>query len=87
MVPSLGTPPNWAPLPRHRNSRLHVGLWLGITGKCGHDRQEEKPEGGDDNRRMRPPFLNGWAAGFLAHLVKPVDPEVLKDHLAQLQGQ
>ncbi len=26
----------------------------------------EKPNGGDDTRRMGPPFVNGWAAGFLA---------------------
>jgi formyl-CoA transferase len=26
----------------------------------------EKPEGGDDCRRMGPPFIQGWAAGFLA---------------------
>ena len=26
----------------------------------------EKPDGGDDNRRLGPPFINGWSAGFLA---------------------
>ena len=26
----------------------------------------EKPEGGDETRRMGPPFINGWSAGFLA---------------------
>ena len=26
----------------------------------------EKPNGGDDTRRMGPPFAGGWAAGFLA---------------------
>lgn len=26
----------------------------------------EKPQGGDDNRRMAPPFIKGWSAGFLA---------------------
>jgi crotonobetainyl-CoA:carnitine CoA-transferase CaiB-like acyl-CoA transferase len=26
----------------------------------------EKPNGGDDNRRMGPPFIKDWAAGFLA---------------------
>lgn len=26
----------------------------------------EKPNGGDDTRRMGPPFVNGWGAGFLA---------------------
>ena len=26
----------------------------------------EKPNGGDDNRRMGPPFIDGWSAGFLA---------------------
>ena len=26
----------------------------------------EKPDGGDDNRRMGPPFIKGWSAGFLA---------------------
>lgn len=26
----------------------------------------EKPSGGDDSRRMGPPFINGWSAGFLA---------------------
>jgi len=26
----------------------------------------EKPNGGDDNRRMGPPFINDWSAGFLA---------------------
>ena len=26
----------------------------------------EKPNGGDDNRRMGPPFIEGWSAGFLA---------------------
>ena len=26
----------------------------------------EKPNGGDDTRRMGPPFINGWGAGFLA---------------------
>ena len=26
----------------------------------------EKPNGGDDNRRMGPPFIKGWSAGFLA---------------------
>ena len=26
----------------------------------------EKPNGGDDTRRMGPPFIGGWAAGFLA---------------------
>ena len=26
----------------------------------------EKPNGGDDNRRMGPPFIGDWAAGFLA---------------------
>jgi formyl-CoA transferase len=26
----------------------------------------EKPNGGDDNRRMGPPFIGEWAAGFLA---------------------
>ena len=26
----------------------------------------EKPNGGDDNRRMGPPFINGWSAGFLS---------------------
>ena len=26
----------------------------------------EKPNGGDDTRRMGPPFIKGWAAGFLA---------------------
>ena len=26
----------------------------------------EKPNGGDDTRRMGPPFIHGWAAGFLA---------------------
>ena len=26
----------------------------------------EKPNGGDDTRRMGPPFTGGWAAGFLA---------------------
>ena len=26
----------------------------------------EKPNGGDDNRRLGPPFINGWSAGFLA---------------------
>ena len=26
----------------------------------------EKPQGGDDNRRMGPPFIDGWSAGFLA---------------------
>jgi crotonobetainyl-CoA:carnitine CoA-transferase CaiB-like acyl-CoA transferase len=26
----------------------------------------EKPEGGDDCRRMGPPFIQGWSAGFLA---------------------
>ena len=26
----------------------------------------EKLNGGDDNRRMGPPFINGWSAGFLA---------------------
>lgn len=26
----------------------------------------EKPDGGDDTRRMGPPFSGGWAAGFLA---------------------
>ncbi len=26
----------------------------------------EKPDGGDDARRMGPPFTGGWAAGFLA---------------------
>ena len=26
----------------------------------------EKPNGGDDNRRMGPPFVGDWAAGFLA---------------------
>ena len=26
----------------------------------------EKPNGGDDNRRMGPPFVKDWSAGFLA---------------------
>ena len=26
----------------------------------------EKPNGGDDNRRMGPPFVQSWSAGFLA---------------------
>ena len=26
----------------------------------------ERPNGGDDTRRMGPPFVNGWGAGFLA---------------------
>ena len=26
----------------------------------------EKLNGGDDNRRMGPPFINDWSAGFLA---------------------
>ena len=26
----------------------------------------EKPNGGDDNRRMGPPFIEDWSAGFLA---------------------
>ena len=26
----------------------------------------EKPQGGDDARRMGPPFIQGWSAGFLA---------------------
>ena len=26
----------------------------------------EKPRGGDDNRKMGPPFINGWSAAFLA---------------------
>ena len=26
----------------------------------------EKPQGGDDNRRMAPPFVKDWSAGFLA---------------------
>ena len=26
----------------------------------------EKPDGGDDCRRLGPPFINGWSAGFLA---------------------
>ena len=26
----------------------------------------EKPNGGDDNRRMGPPFIKNWSAGFLA---------------------
>ena len=26
----------------------------------------EKPNGGDDNRRLGPPFINGWSAAFLA---------------------
>jgi len=26
----------------------------------------EKPNGGDDNRRMGPPFIGDWSAGFLA---------------------
>lgn len=26
----------------------------------------ERPNGGDDTRRMGPPFINGWGAGFLA---------------------
>ena len=26
----------------------------------------EKPDGGDDNRCLGPPFINGWSAGFLA---------------------
>ena len=26
----------------------------------------EKPNGGDDNRRMGPPFIKDWSAGFLA---------------------
>ena len=26
----------------------------------------EKPQGGDETRRMGPPFINGWSAGFLA---------------------
>ena len=26
----------------------------------------EKPDGGDDNRRMGPPFIKDWSAGFLA---------------------
>ncbi len=26
----------------------------------------EKPNGGDDNRRMGPPFIHGWSAGFLS---------------------
>jgi crotonobetainyl-CoA:carnitine CoA-transferase CaiB-like acyl-CoA transferase len=26
----------------------------------------EKPNGGDDTRRMGPPFIKGWSAGFLA---------------------
>ena len=26
----------------------------------------EKPNGGDDTRRLGPPFVNGWGAGFLA---------------------
>ena len=26
----------------------------------------ERPNGGDDTRRMGPPFASGWAAGFLA---------------------
>ena len=26
----------------------------------------EKPNGGDDNRRMAPPFIRDWSAGFLA---------------------
>ena len=26
----------------------------------------EKPKGGDDNRRMGPPFIEDWSAGFLA---------------------
>ncbi|MEC8856360.1 MAG: CoA transferase [Chloroflexota bacterium] len=26
----------------------------------------EKPDGGDDNRRMAPPFIKDWSAGFLA---------------------
>ena len=26
----------------------------------------EKPNGGDDNRRMGPPFISDWSAGFLA---------------------
>jgi crotonobetainyl-CoA:carnitine CoA-transferase CaiB-like acyl-CoA transferase len=26
----------------------------------------EKPSGGDDSRRMGPPFIKGWSAGFLA---------------------
>ncbi len=26
----------------------------------------ERPNGGDDARRMGPPFINGWGAGFLA---------------------
>ena len=25
----------------------------------------EKPQGGDDARRMGPPFIQGWSAGFL----------------------
>ena len=26
----------------------------------------EKPNGGDDNRRMGPPFISDWSAGFMA---------------------
>ena len=38
-----------------------------LLGDMGADViKVEKPNGGDDNRRMGPPFIEGWSAGFLA---------------------
>ena len=38
-----------------------------VLGDLGADIiKVEKPNGGDDNRRMGPPFVKDWSAGFLA---------------------
>ena len=38
-----------------------------VLGDMGADIIKiEKPNGGDDNRRMGPPFIKDWSAGFLA---------------------
>ena len=38
-----------------------------VLGDLGADViKVEKPNGGDDNRRMGPPFVKDWSAGFLA---------------------